>query len=168
MAPLPSHRVTPAPPFLTTSLDLAGPFLVRDQVKKRVQMKVWVTLFTCTATRALDLEVTPGYDEDSFVQALRKFTCRRGQPKEIISDQGSQLKAAAKDVADEVKAWNWSKIQNSSENSTLWTFLPKEGQHQNRVAESMVKVMKKALHHVMGAANLTFSEFQLACGEVAT
>ena len=67
-----------------------------------------------------------------------------------------------------MKAWNWSKIQNSSENSTLWTFLPKEGQHQNRVAESMVKVMKKALHHIMGAANLTFSEFQLACGEVAT
>ena len=31
IAPLPIHRVTPACPFLTTSLDLAGPYLIRDQ-----------------------------------------------------------------------------------------------------------------------------------------
>ena len=35
MAPLPTHRVTPARPFATTSLDLTRPYLVRYQVKKR-------------------------------------------------------------------------------------------------------------------------------------
>ena len=170
MAPLPTHRVTPARPFLTTSLDLAGPFLVKDQVKKIVQVKVWIVLFTCTATRAIDLKVAPGYDEDSFVQSLRKFMNRRGAPQEIISDQGTQLISASKDVAETVKPWNWNRIQEvTTPESTCgptWTFVPKEGQHQNGVAESLIKVTKEALKHFMGDASLTFSEFQLACSEV--
>ena len=134
-------------------------------------MKVWIVLFNCTATRAVDLEVTPGYDEDSFVQSLHKFMNRRGAPKQIISDQGTQLVSASKDVADLVKAWNWSKIREvttqGATSGPTWTFVPKEGQHQNGVAESLVKITNKTLSHVMGNASLTYSEFQLACSEVA-
>ena len=169
MAPLVPSRLMVAPPFMTTSLDLAGPFEVRDQVKKRTTMKVWLVVFTCTATRAIDLEVAPAYNEDSFILSYKKFTNRRGPPAEVISDQGTQLVAAAKDVAvqPDSRSWNWQKIKDSTKKGTIWTFVDKEGQHQNGVSESMVKLTKKSLALIMGNAKFTYAEFELAVSEVA-
>ena len=53
---LPKERVSIEPPFTYTGLDFAGPFYVRDEVRKvspQVQevSKVFVCLFTCASTR---------------------------------------------------------------------------------------------------------------------
>ena len=53
MSPLPLFRQSIAPVFHVTSLDLFGPFLVKDMVKKRTKMKVWGLICTCAATRAI-------------------------------------------------------------------------------------------------------------------
>lgn len=41
MGDLPEERSRPASPFQFTSVDLFGPYLVKDDVKKRTSMKVW-------------------------------------------------------------------------------------------------------------------------------
>ena len=79
MADLPHDRVNPsAPPFTCVGVDYFGPFLVRE---KRSMVKRYDVIFTCLAT----------LDTDSFIMALRRFISRRGQVKEIRSDNGTNL-----------------------------------------------------------------------------
>ena len=52
MAPLPQSRTKIAPPFYVISMDLFGPIVIRDIVKRRTHKKVWGVIFNCTVTRA--------------------------------------------------------------------------------------------------------------------
>ena len=168
MAPLPDSRLAVTPPFHTTSIDLFGPFVVRDMVKKRTKMKVWGMIATCAATRAVHLDITVSYITDSILQTLRKFTSLRGCPTEIISDQGSQLVAASKDISDLTKDWNWDSVSGwAGNNSIKWTVVPAEAHHHNGLSESMIRSVKRSLSHVVGDNILSFSELQLAMFEVA-
>lgn len=45
MADLPPERTRPAAPFEFTTIDLFGPYEVKDEVKKRVRLKVWGIVF---------------------------------------------------------------------------------------------------------------------------
>ena len=75
MADLPNCRTSPEGPFVHTGVDMFGPFLIRE---KRSQVKRYVTMFTCLASRAIHLETTKDMSADSFIQALRRFLARRG------------------------------------------------------------------------------------------
>ena len=105
MAPLPKCRTKIAPAFFQISMDLLGPVTIRDAVKKRCFKKVWIVIFNCTVTRAMHLDITDDYSTDEILVTIRKFTTIRGCPSEIYSDQGSQLVAASKEVAELVKNW---------------------------------------------------------------
>ena len=165
MAPLPTSRLAIAPVFNTTSIDLFGPLLIKDTVKKRVTMKVWGFIANCAVTRAIHVDLTDSYSTDSILQTLRKFVTIRGYPAEIISDEGSQMKAAAKDLT---KDWNWSSISNwANSNKIKWKVVPAEGQHQNGLSESLIKSVKRSIKHVIGENILTFSELQLAFFEIS-
>ena len=108
MSPLPQSRLKPAPLWYTTSLDMFGPLLIIDSVKRRVGGKCWGLLATCTRTRLVHLDVTEGYDTDSMIMALRRFIAERGCVYEFQSDPGSQLKASAKEISDEITNWSWN------------------------------------------------------------
>lgn len=45
MADLPPERTQPATPFQFTTVDLFGPYLVKNDVKRRVTLKTWVLWF---------------------------------------------------------------------------------------------------------------------------
>ena len=165
MAPLPDFRLAPSPVFDVTSMDLTGPHIIRDAVKKRTTMKVWGVIFTCASTGAVYLDVTESYSTDSILQTIEKFVSNRGFPSEMISDQGSQLRSAASDIT---KDWNWSVVSGwASVNRMKWTIVPGEGQHQNGLSESMIKCTKRSILHMIGENNLTFSELQLAFYKIA-
>ena len=51
--------------------------------------------FTCAATRAVHLELTPDLSADMFLLAFRRFTSRRGTPNMMISDNAKVFKAAS-------------------------------------------------------------------------
>ena len=109
MSALPDHRLAIAPVFHTTSIDLFGPLTIKDMVKKRTTIKVWGFIANCTVTRSIHLDLTESYSTDAILQTLRKFKLLRGCPAEIISDQGSQMKAAAKDLTND---WDWSAVSD--------------------------------------------------------
>ena len=168
MAPLPDSRLAVSPPFHTTSIDLFGPFVIKDMVKKRTEMKVWGLVATCAATRAVHLDITNSYSTDSILQTLRKFTSLRGCPAEIISDQGAQLVAASKDISDLTKDWNWETVSSwAGTNKIKWKVVPAEAHHHNGLSESMIRSVKRSLSHVVGGSILSFSELQLAMFEIA-
>jgi hypothetical protein len=168
MAPLPISRLAMSPPFHTTSMDLFGPILIKDTVKQRTRKKVWGVIFDCAATRALYLDVTEDYGTDAILHTIRRFITIRGCPAEMPSDQGSQLIAAAKDIADQVKDWNWEPVHAWATNQRMkWTVVPAEGQHQNGLSESLIKSVKRTIQHKVGPHIFSFSELQTILFEVA-
>ena len=122
MSPLPKCHLAIAPAFHTTSIDLFRPFLIKDSVKKRIKMKVWGFIAGCAG--AIYLDITESYSTDSILQVLHKFITR-GRPGEIISDQGTQLMAASKDIADLTNEWDWESVKGwTSYNKISWKFVP--------------------------------------------
>ena len=64
------------PVFTHTATDLFGLFYVSKGRGNR-QEKRYGVMFTCLCSRAVHLEITPGLDADSYLNALRRFICRR-------------------------------------------------------------------------------------------
>jgi hypothetical protein len=108
MADLPKSRVTPSkPPFTFTGVDCFGPFNVR---RGRSLVKRYGVIFTCLTTRAIHIEVASSLDTDSFLNALRRFVARRGNPEEIRSDNGGNFVSGEKELRSCIKEWNQDKI----------------------------------------------------------
>jgi hypothetical protein len=88
MGDLPQDRITEAPPFSNSGVDYFGPFPVPQGCSN---VKRWGVLFTCLSSRAIHLEVTHSMSTDSFINAYRRFVCRRGPCRFLRSDRGSNF-----------------------------------------------------------------------------
>ena len=140
MAILPDVLQLPSPPFTNVGLDLVGPITVKAMVNKRATMKVWVAIFVCLNTKAVSMELSPGYSTTDFLLAYSCHVSLRGIPMFVHSDKGSQLVAAYKDLTDVPLQYDWDHIAAStSHQGTRWQFAPAGGQWRNGVAEAFVK-----------------------------
>lgn len=88
-----SSRVKPAPPFSYCAVDYFGTWHVKEGRRK---VKRYGALFTCLASRAIHIEVAHSMETDSFLQALRRFICRRGPKRELCNDQGTNYRWSRK------------------------------------------------------------------------
>ena len=132
MADLPVDRLTPdQPPFTSVGIDYFGPFQVK---RGRSLVKRYGVIFTCLAIRAVHIEVSHSLDTDSFLLALRRFIARRGQVKEIRSDNGTNLSSGEKELRESINAWNQEKIhENLLQRNVKWSFNPPYGSHYGGV-----------------------------------
>ena len=64
-------------------------------------------------TRGIHLEVVENADADSFINSFRRFVNRRGKPKIMHSDCGSNFKGAAKELKDAISAMKDDKVLQS-------------------------------------------------------
>ena len=168
MSPLPNQRVLPTPPWTYTSVDLFGPLEHTDMVRKRLKEKCWGVIFTCMVTRAVHLDLTQAYHTDALLQALRRFMAIRGSPKEMLSDQGSQLVACSKEVSNILELLDWNVVEGwCSKRSIKWKFVPPQGQHMNGVTESLIRSTKHLLKQTIEGKRLTFVEIQTVLCEVS-
>ena len=94
MGDLPPERTEPAAPFEYTTVDLFGPYQVKDDVKKRVSLKVWGVVFCCMASRAIHTDLVNAQSTESFLLAYQRFTALRGHPRKIWSDPGTNFVGA--------------------------------------------------------------------------
>ena len=81
-------------PWTFVSLDFAGPVLCKGVVNSRARRKCWILVYVDRSTKAVCLLACPGYDTASFLLRHEEFVARKGEPREIVSDQGSQLLSA--------------------------------------------------------------------------
>ena len=80
MSPLPESRLGKTmKAFDSCGVDFAGPFFTK-MGRGKSKNKRYMCLFTCSATRAVHLELTFGLDTNSFLNAFWRFTHRRGIP----------------------------------------------------------------------------------------
>lgn len=85
-------------------------------------------IFTCLAIRAIHIEVPPSLDTDSIINALRRFIPRRGQVRELRSDNGTNFTGAECELRTAIEEWNQSQINNALlQRGIKWNFNPPAG-----------------------------------------
>ena len=168
MAEIPSILQVPSPPFCNIGLDLSGPISVKSMTNKRSTMKVWAVIFLCLNTKAISLELAPGYATEDFLIAYYNHTSIRGTPSFVHSDRGSQLVAAHKEVADDPLRYDWDLIANTtSSKGTTWKFAPAGGQWRNGAAEAFVKKFKLSFQHLYRETRFNYAELECAVKRIA-
>ena len=169
MAALPPNVQGPSPPFANLGLDLTGPITVKSSMTNiRSTMKLWVVIFLCLNTKAVNMELAPGYATDDFLLAYQSHVNVRGDPLFVHSDRGSQLVAAHSDVAEEMLKYDWDAIASSTASSgTTWKFAPAGAQWRNGAAESFVKKFKRSFLHLYQNTKFNFAELTVAIRRIA-
>lgn len=160
MGNLPAQRVTPARPFYVCGADYAGPFLLRDRKTRNFkEIKAYISLFVCFATKAIHLEVVTDLTSDCFLASLRRFISRRGKPHEIHSDNGTTYVGANSELR-RFFLTNGAKIHDALLSDNIqWSFITPRAPHQGGLWEAGVKSVKYHLKRVMGDALLTYEDF---------
>ena len=145
MAVLPGMLQVPCPPFAHIGVDLCGPYTVKSMTNKRATMKVWVVILLCLNTKAISMELAPGYSTEDFMLAYVSHVSKHGSPSFVHSDGGSQLVAAKKELCNDILKYDWDAIAAAtSYQGTTWKFAPAGGQWRNGAAESFVKKFKQS------------------------
>ncbi|XP_041484654.1 uncharacterized protein LOC121431209 [Lytechinus variegatus] len=165
MADLPEVRVTPGePPFTNTGVDFFGPFLTKHG---RSMQKRYGCVFTCLVTRAVHLEMASSLDTDSFINTLRRFINRRGQPKVMLSDNGTNFKGGNKELnealasMDRVKANKYLTIRGIK-----WHFNPPSASHMGGVWERVIRSVRRILTSLLQQQTLTDEALMTLFSEV--
>ena len=153
MASLPESRVTPfEPAFTRVGVDYFGPFLVK---RGRSEVKRYGCVFTCFATRAIHIEVAHSLTTDSFINALERFIARRGEPKEIWSDNGSNFVGAHQELKKNIQDWNKDKIHDHLLKKEIkWNFNPPTASHMGGVWERQIRTIRKVLDGIVKQQSL--------------
>ena len=146
MGDLPAFRTEMSPCFSVVLMDLFGPFDIRDDVVRRgpkVRKKVWGVIFSCASTRAIQLDVCVDYSTESVLHCVRQLMAVRGDVKMIISDPGSQLVAASKELSEWRNGWDMDQLLSFGASRGLeWRLIMPDSQHQNGASEILVKMVK--------------------------
>ncbi|GFW01392.1 integrase catalytic domain-containing protein [Trichonephila clavipes] len=144
-APLPLARVADCVAFEIVGIDLAGPLFLKSGEK------VWIALFTCAHFRSIHLELVNSLTADSFLLSLRRFVARRGRPRTIYSDNGTNFRCASNDLSK----LDWDKItRETMTNKILWKFIPPSAAWWER----LVRIVKELLRRTLGKCTLTYEE----------
>lgn len=154
MAELPIARLSSfTRPFTFVGLDYFGPMIVT--VGRRSE-KRWGALITCLTVRAVHLEIAHALNTDSCIMCIRNFMARRGTPREIYCDNGTNFHGADNELQLALKDVNFAYIQEKFETSlTRWCFNPPASPHMGGSWERLVGSVKKVLMDVMPSRNPT-------------
>ncbi|XP_070529961.1 uncharacterized protein [Cardiocondyla obscurior] len=164
MGNLPSTRVCETIPFSNTGIDFCGPFYIKEKkYRNRTRIKVYVCIFVCMSIKAVHLEVVSDLSTDGFLATLRRFIARRGIPKNIYSDNGSNFVGANNQLREIYALLNSNKHQElvlkyASEHRLSWHFILPAAPHFGGLWESMVKLFKHHFKRVVGDSLFIFEE----------
>ena len=92
------------------------------------------------------MELCHSLETDSFILALRRFIARRGQVKELRSDNGTNFVEAERELRVAMEAWNQAKIHDALlQKGIKWVFYTPAASHHGGVWERMITSVRKVL-----------------------
>ncbi|XP_055922260.1 uncharacterized protein LOC129953275 [Eupeodes corollae] len=157
MATLPAARLAVFErPFTFVGIDYFGPI---STIIGRRREKRWGVIFTCLTVRAVHIEVAHSLDTSSCIMCIRNFISRRGMPREIYTDNGTNFKATEKILCDEYKNINYSTVA-SKYDGLRWKFNPPAAPHMGGAWERLVRSIKTILYSM---APRNFNDETLRC-----
>lgn len=84
-----------------------------------------------------------------------RFVARRGQIKELRSDNGTNFVGAQQELKEAIESWNQNQIQNTLLNKGInWIFNPPAGSHHGGVWERLIKSVRKVLNSTLNVQHL--------------
>ena len=164
MGQLPKERITPDIVFEHVGVDYAGPVRVKlGRVRKPTLVKAYVCVFVSLSTKAVHLELVSDLTTDAFIACLRRFISRRGKPRVIWSDHGSNFVGAARELRELFEFLTQQKTEKTvsefcSTQEIQWEFIPEHAPHYGGTWEAAVKSFKLHLRRIVGEVKLTFEE----------
>jgi hypothetical protein len=165
MADLPKARITPEEaPFTRVGVDYFGPIEVKQG---RSMVKRYGVVFTCLAIRAVHIEKADTLETNSCISAIRRFMARRGQVKQLISDNGTNLVGAEKELRKHIDQWNQSKIHESLlQHNIDWVFNPPAASHFGGVWERQIRTIRRLMSSILKEQTMTDESLQTLFCEV--
>ncbi|GFV76203.1 integrase catalytic domain-containing protein [Trichonephila clavipes] len=146
MGNLPKHRATLERPFFSCGIDYAGPVLIKcNKGRGTKSTKGYIALFVCLATKAVHIEAVGDLTTDSFIAALRRFSARRGAPRHIYSDNGTNFVGARRKLDELRKLWlslptNEAISYYLSKSSIDWHFIPPSSPHFGELTTLLTQI----------------------------
>lgn len=161
MAPLPGIRLEmTGRPFENCATDYGGPYFTK-QGRGKARAKRYLCLFLCLQTHCCHLEMATSLDVSGFMNALVRMTARRGWPKKMLSDNGTNFVAAEKEIRALVAQLDQKQIERATANKRItWYWNPPVAPHFGGVFESMIKSAKRAIAAVLPNADVDDEELQ--------
>ena len=151
---MPKERFTDQHPFVSTGVDFMGPIMCLPVYGDDSKMyKAWIALFTCTATRAVILEVVHNGKADTFIDCFRRFIARRGCPQTMMSDNGGAF------IADETQ-------QFAAKLGIKWKLNLDEAPWTGGIWERLVASVKRCIKKVVGTKRITYVELLTLVNEI--
>ncbi|KAL0852653.1 hypothetical protein ABMA27_012494 [Loxostege sticticalis] len=159
MGNLPSFRTESLFPFYSTGTDFAGPFYISSRQGRGNRItKCYLCIFICLSTRAVHLEVVSDLSTQAFIACLRRFVSRRGKPKLICCDNGTNFVGANNELGKVLRSSHKSVNEFANSEGIQFKFSPAYSPHLNGAWEIGVKAAKFHLKRVVGNASLTFED----------
>ena len=154
MGELPATRLSANEvPFHHTGIDCFGPFIIK---RARSELKRYGCVFTCMSTRAIHLEMLESLDTDSFLNALRRFIARRGQPETITSDNGGNFVKRQQGISSRSKRTQPNKDErNNDEKRNFMEIHTTYSSHFGGSWERQIRSVRKVLLGLLGEQKLT-------------
>lgn len=144
----PAHFCLLNPPFYSPGVDHFGPFTVKVG---RHNEKRWGVMFKCLTTRAVHLELLTSLDSDAFLLTNRRFIARRGKPKELLSDRGTNFRGAERELQEAFQALAPELQDKLSQYQLTFKFNPPNAPHFGGVWEREIRSVKNALQVAIGS-----------------
>ena len=145
---LPAERLQHnAYPFTCSAVDYFGPMFVTIGRRRE---KRWGALFTCLTTRAVHLELASSLSTSSMIMALRRMAARRGSPRVIYSDNGTNFVGADNELkAEAQKIQKQEMVELAEREGIQWKYIPPGAPNMGGAWERMVRTVKVALSAVL-------------------
>lgn len=154
MGHIPEVKQNSSTAFLTTTADLCGPWVLREnRLRKSRVFKTWICVFVCKFTKAIWIELVMNADTNSFMMALRRFLSRVGIIEVLELDQGSNFIGASNALEREfkkiIKNCEPEIVTSLSKYRIKFKFHASFSPHLTACAEAAVGRIKKLLRRVI-------------------
>ena len=180
--PYPLERVDVGVAGRHAGIDICGPFNVLTEdhyapakAKERPatrEKKIWVLVYTCLVTKFVDLEILPDYSGLASAMALRRIFSRRGVPRSIYSDWGSNLLFALGHVQQHTAQTNpairdQEKLASFlADKEVAVKQIPVRAPYSGGAWEAMVRLVKNPLHKIFWKKTVDYDTFHTTLCEV--
>ncbi|XP_028166029.1 uncharacterized protein LOC114356863 [Ostrinia furnacalis] len=164
MGDLPGARTNQTRPFYHTGVDFTGFVEVKCNKGRGIKCsKGYIAVFVCLATKAVHLELVSDLTSSAFIAALRRMTARRGAPRHMYSDNGTNFVGANNTIQQEYfnlkQTMDDNIYQSLAEMQIEWHFNAPSWPSAGGIWEAAVKSLKYHLRRVLGDQKLTYEEF---------
>ena len=164
MGPIPQSRITVAPAFYYTQLDLSGPYKSYSPYNKRTTVKIWLVVYCCCVTSATWINIMDDYSTPSFIQSFTRFAARSGFPKKLFCDEGGQLTKGSKDMR---LSYNDIKGKLQRDRSVEMETCPVGAHNMHGKVERMIREINSSLEKNLHNEKLAVLQWETLCSIIA-